>query len=440
MMRRHDAPARGRWTAGTTLRDGAVGALAAWQAMTMTGLNAPSPAAPAPAAPSAAAVSAWHGMTMTQPTASSPAPLSSGPAWQPGIVGGFAVGNPTGGAGAWGAPVTGSYAGMGPATTPLLDNPTQLPALPPAATVASTTVQPPASVTDDQGLALAGYDPTLSPAVPPPQPGDGRGLTVDEKRFVQGNPLLTAAYTDGQAVAPRLREAGYIAPAGDQGAKPGARLDGSSIQVTESFDRGVGLFSRSWGPGVDTSVPGQVTIRRAVQGGAEIDSGAMLPPTGATAGYGYGLYSFDLSMTGSAPGPYALLWPSTDVWPGPEMDLVERLNGGALYSTLHWDSDPGRVSNADNAYSSIGLDGIDGSARHTYKYLWEPGRLTVLVDGRSMGSFDGNVPRAAADGGENAAPGIGMQTWWSAGQQAPCSGLCRENSITLYGFSYESLR
>jgi hypothetical protein len=57
-----------------------------------------------------------------------------------------------------------------------------------------------------------------------------------------------------------------------------------------------------------------------------------------------------------------------------------------------------------------------------------------------MGSFAQNVPRAAADGGENAAPGIGMQTWWSAGQQAPCSGLCRDNSITIYGFSYESLR
>jgi hypothetical protein len=57
-----------------------------------------------------------------------------------------------------------------------------------------------------------------------------------------------------------------------------------------------------------------------------------------------------------------------------------------------------------------------------------------------VGSSTGTVPYAAADGGENAAPGIGMQTWWSAGQQAPCSGVCRENSITLYGFSYESLQ
>ena len=138
MMRRHDAPARGRRAAGTTLRDGAAGALAAWQAMTMTGPGAPSPAAPVPAAPSAAAVSAWHGMTMTQPTAPPLAPLPSGPAWQPGTVGGFVVGNPTGGAGAWGAPVSGSYAGLGPATTPLRDSPTQLPALPPAAPMGGT--------------------------------------------------------------------------------------------------------------------------------------------------------------------------------------------------------------------------------------------------------------------------------------------------------------
>ncbi|TDH58102.1 hypothetical protein E2C06_34370 [Dankookia rubra] len=406
----------------------------------MTGPAAPGPASSVPAAPSAAAVSAWYGMTMTQPSVP-PAPLPAGPAWQPGTVGGFAVGVPaTRGPGAWAAPMTGQYAGTGPATTPLLDNPTRLPALPAAQDVPSTTVVPPRPVDDGAALAIAGYNPSLSPSVPPAQPGDERGLTVDEKRFVQGNPLLAAAYSDGQAVAPRLREAGYVAPAGDQGAKPGARLDGSSIQVTESFDRGLGLFSRSWGPGVDTSVAGQVTIRRMVQDGAEIDSGAMLPPTGATAGYGYGLYTFDLSMSGTAPGPYALLWPSTDVWPGPEMDLVERLDGGALYSTLHWDSDPGLASNADNAFTSIGLDGIDGSARHTYQYLWKPGRLTVFVDGQTLGSFTQNVPRAATDGGENAAPGIGMQTWWSAGQQAPCSGLCRENAITLYGFSYENLQ
>ena len=77
-------------------------------------------------------------------------------------------------------------------------------------------------------------------------------------------------------------------------------------------------------------------------------------------------------------------------------------------------------------------DGVDGGGRHTYQYLWEPGRLSVFVDGRPMGGFTENVPRSAADGGENAAPGIGMQTWRHVAQQGG------ENAITLYGMSYEA--
>ncbi|MDO9711766.1 LamG domain-containing protein [Paracraurococcus lichenis] len=374
---------------------------------------------------------------MTQSSALPPLP-SAGPAWQPGTAGGFTVGSPAAGAGAWASPITGSYAGMGAATAPLLEHPTQLPGLPPAPNVPSTAVAPPRPPTDTEALAIAGYDPSLSPQLPPPQPGDSRGLTIDEKRFVQGNALLSASYRDGQAVAPRLAEAGYVAPAEDQGARPGIRLDGGTIQVTESFDGGVGLFSRTWGPGVDTSVPGQVTIYR-VNDGIEQDSGTMLPPTGATAGYGYGLYTFDLSTTGSVTGPYALLWPGTDRWPGPEMDLLEVDAGGDAYATLHWRGEDGSAKGS-NEYSSLAMPGVEPTARNTYQYLWSPTELTVYVNGIKVGSFTQNVPRDATEGGENAAPGIGMQTWWSADRQAPCSGVCRENSLTLYGFSYESLR
>ena len=98
------------------------------------------------------------------------------------------------------------------------------------------------------------------------------------------------------------------------------------------------------------------------------------------------------------------------------------------------------VSDGANQYSSIGMPGIDATARNTYQYLWMPTELAVYVNGTKVGGFTQNVPKDAADGGENAAPGIGMQTWWSTDQQAPCSGACRENSITLYGFSYESLQ
>ena len=80
----------------------------------------------------------------------------------------------------------------------------------------------------------------------------------------------------------------------------------------ESFNNGTGMLSRTWGPGIDTSVAGQITINSTPD---NQDSGTMVPPSGpADSGYGYGLYSFTLSMgQGDAPGPYALLWPGTDV-------------------------------------------------------------------------------------------------------------------------------
>lgn len=388
----------------------AAGALALWQAMTLTAPGAPGPAAPAGALPSADATAAWREMTMAPPGMGTGAD---------GAASGFAPLPAPGRAGGYHAPTTGSRAGMPPATTPLLDNPTQVP----QAKQGTGTAPPRPPLTDAEALAVAGHDPALAPQVPPATPEANRALTVDEKRFAQGNALLDAAYAGGHAVAPHLA-AGMKPPADGAAPDGGVRLEGYRIAWTESFDNGAGVLSRVWGPGVDTGVPGQVTIR-LVEG--DIDSGAMVPPTGRDAGFGYGLYTFDLSLAGTAPGPYALLWPSTDVWPGPEMDLVERLDGGALYATLHR-----RGADGGDAYESIGLDGVDGGGRHTYQYLWEPGRLSVFVDGRAMGSFTENVPRSAADGGENAAPGIGMQTWRHVAQQGG------ENAITLYGMSYEA--
>lgn len=199
--------------------------------------------------------------------------------------------------------------------------------------------------------------------------------------------------------------------------------------VGEDFSSGLGIFSRAWGQGVDTSVPGQITMRRTAD---ESDSGAMVPPTGATAGFGYGLYTFDMSFEGNSPGPYALIWPSTDKWPGPEMDLVELAEGGAPYSTLHWKGENGTADGTNESLSQT-LGGINVNQRHVYQFLWEAGRLTSYVDGVPYATFTDHVGADAAHGGENAAPGVGMQTSWNVNQQ---SG--QPNSITLYGFSYSA--
>ena len=195
----------------------------------------------------------------------------------------------------------------------------------------------------------------------------------------------------------------------------------------ESFDNGTGMLSRNWGPGIDTSVAGQITIRSTPD---NQDSGAMVPPWGAaTSGYGYGLFSFTLSMgQGNAPGPYALLWPGTDVWPGPELDLVELLPGGQAYSTIHW-----KGADGSNQFQSYNLDGVDVKQTHTYSLDWQAGRLSMYVDGVQKWTTTEHVPADAAHGGENEAPGIGMQTWWSADAQ---HGSGYDNSITLYDVQY----
>jgi hypothetical protein len=195
----------------------------------------------------------------------------------------------------------------------------------------------------------------------------------------------------------------------------------------ESFDNGTGALSRSWG-NVDTSVAGQVTLSSYASDGYTLDSGAMVPPTGATAGNGYGLYSFTLSMDGDAPGPYALLWPATDVWPGPELDIVEVGFDGSAYSTIHF-----KAADGSNGYTPYTLPGIDPSTPHVYAMDWQADHIAVFVDGQQMYSTTVDVPKDAAHGGENSAPGFGMQTWWSVGAQTG------DNHITAYDVSYAVL-
>jgi hypothetical protein len=193
----------------------------------------------------------------------------------------------------------------------------------------------------------------------------------------------------------------------------------------ESFDNGTGMFSRSWGPGVDTSVPGQLTIRTSAD---DQDSGAMVPPWGSPdAGYGYGLYSFTLKTQGTV-GTYALTWPGTDRWPGPELDLMEITNEGVPYTTIHWKGQDG-----SNQFKSYTLDGVNPAETHTYAMNWQHDFIDIYVDGTLKHHITENVPHDYAHGGENTAPGIGTQTWWNGG------ALGGNNWITLYEASYSVL-
>jgi len=151
------------------------------------------------------------------------------------------------------------------------------------------------------------------------------------------------------------------------------------------------------------------------------DAGALQDGEGS----GYGLYSFMLSTDpGDVPGPYALLWPQNDQWPGPEIDTMEIYRGGQEYSTVHWND------NGGNAYESKNLPNVDASDVHTYSTAWMPGSITNYVDGEFANQFTDHVPADAANGGVNSLAGVGEQTWWSADVQ---NG---DNSLHLLNVQY----
>lgn len=186
-------------------------------------------------------------------------------------------------------------------------------------------------------------------------------------------------------------------------------LQGMAKAFVESFDNGVGALNHVWGNAtIDTGTRGEVTITGP--------GGFMQRPSGADAGHGYGTYSVTASIDGNAKGPAALLWPGDDVWPGPEYDILEVINGKP-YGTVHY-----KGGNGNDGYSTVFYDGIDESKVHTYTLDWKPGSITYGVDGETVGTITKNVGADHAHGGINEVFGL-MNTNW-------------HTSMTVYEVSY----
>jgi hypothetical protein len=152
-----------------------------------------------------------------------------------------------------------------------------------------------------------------------------------------------------------------------------------------------------------------------------LPSGMMVPPTGAAAGNGYGLYQVrawtDLN---EGPGPYATLWPATDKWPGPEVDLFEKAsqNDTAGYTTVHFKIEDGTVRGKDGYDIYNFPDNVyTMSQPHTYAMDWTRDHLNLYIDDVLVRSITKNVPKDFADGGQNAAFGVGMQPAWAWDRQ-----------------------
>ncbi len=153
-----------------------------------------------------------------------------------------------------------------------------------------------------------------------------------------------------------------------------------------NFNNGFGTITNAWN--IDTSVPGQVTLAGV--------SAMMEWATGPSSGHGYGTYTVEAKLTGNQPGPAIVMWPGDNHWPGQEMDLVELLpnGGGQQYATVHWD-------NGGDSYVGKIFDSVTPNAWHEYQMVWEPGRITINVDGKTQATFTDHVPVDYAHGGMN---------------------------------------
>lgn len=160
-------------------------------------------------------------------------------------------------------------------------------------------------------------------------------------------------------------------------------------------------------------------------------AGMMQPPEGAAKGNGYGLYSVTAQIDpNEGPGAYVCLWPATDQWPGPELDLVEKANTSNTsgYSTIHW-KDP--ATGKDQYEVHPFPNTIDVSQKHTYAMDWEAGYISLYIDNNLIYTTTQHVPLDYAHGGQNECFGAGMQPF---GTQNPD----HTNVLHIYDMSYYS--
>jgi beta-glucanase (GH16 family) len=92
----------------------------------------------------------------------------------------------------------------------------------------------------------------------------------------------------------------------------------------------------------------------------------------------FGLYQIRArAEAGHGVGPVILLWPASNRWPGPELDLMESPDGdrSGVWISQHW-----RDANGQNALTATTLR-IDATQWHIYGVDWRPESLNFSIDG-----------------------------------------------------------
>ena len=153
---------------------------------------------------------------------------------------------------------------------------------------------------------------------------------------------------------------------------------------------------------------------------------------GANLGQGYGLYTVTASHPANqGTGIAILLWPSDNIWPGPEIDMVEAWDdptGQTAYFSVHTKN----PVDGSNMVNSIKYS-VDLTKANTFSLDWQHGSLTYYVNGHELFHITGSeVPKDFAHGGVNAA--FGAQVTDIGGSYQPSDQV----SLTIYNMSYAS--
>ncbi|CAH2605511.1 protein of unknown function (plasmid) [Rhodovastum atsumiense] len=194
----------------------------------------------------------------------------------------------------------------------------------------------------------------------------------------------------------------------------------------EDFESITGIdrskFPKIWGNSSDFSfTKGAVTLTsRASEGWANV--GFMTSVSGGSNGWMYGLFQVTASLqAGEGVGPCIVLWPNDDVWPGPEIDLLERIDNTTGYYTVHWKGSDGKDKYSYQTFS------LDLTQPHTYAVDWQPGSLTYYIDGVQLFHTTQHVPTQAE--------AFGVEVT-AAGSKPVSSSV----SMTVYDMSVSQLR
>ena len=150
---------------------------------------------------------------------------------------------------------------------------------------------------------------------------------------------------------------------------------------------------------------------------------------GSSLSQGYGLYSVTASHpAGQGTGIAILLWPSNNVWPGAEIDILECWDDPTSqsgYMSVHF-----KGPNGEDMANSIKFS-VDLTKPNTFALDWERGSLTYYINGQEIIHITGTeVPKDASDGGVNMAFGAQIT---DIGTNFEPSDLV---SLTIYDMSY----